>query len=71
MKKCRLNLVSYSVDSGQKYMILPLLCIFLVDLSASDTLMLLLVAIFKNKFIKNIKAPVEISKFFLKKLGAY
>ena len=43
----------------------------LVDLSTSGTLILLLVAIFENKFIKNIKAPVEVSKFFMKKLGVY
>ena len=43
----------------------------LVDFSTSGTLILLLGAIFENKFIKNIKAPVEVSKFFMKKLGVY
>ena len=43
----------------------------LVDLSTSGTLILLPVAIFENRFIKNIKAPVEASEFFLKKLGVY
>ena len=74
MKSCVLNLISYFEDSGQKKKkekkFISIVHI-LVDLSTSGTLILLLVAIFENKFIKNIKAPVEVSKFFMKKLGVY
>ena len=78
MKSCVLNLISYCEDSGQKKKKekeknIYLYCAIynLVDLSTSGTLILLLVAIFENKFIKNIKAPAEVSKFFMKKLGVY
>ena len=66
MKSCVLNLISYCEDSGQKKKKKKKKKTF-----TSGTLILLLVAIFENKFIKNIKAPVEVSKFFMKKLGVY
>ena len=73
MKSCVLNLISYFEDSGQKKKEKKFTSIvhILVDLSTSGTLILLPVAIFENRFIKNIKAPVEASEFFLKKLGVY
>ena len=73
MKSCALNLISYCEDSGQKQQKKKITSIMhiLVDFSTSGTLILLLGAIFENKFIKNIKAPVEVSKFFMKKLGVY
>ena len=74
MKSCVLNLISYFEDSGQKKKKekkITSIVHILVDLSTSGTLILLPVAIFENRFIKNIKAPVEASEFFLKKLGVY